>query len=180
MLMKRLSLVWVLILLSCSKGPAIDIDVEIGSEQTENPIIKLNNLFKAGGSSGIYFRFEPYTCPPVPPDNSDTSLSHVGDLEFPVQSGLKINGGYTPSQATYSIPVGNLNKNVYYRVKMVAYDSSNTVIYKGDADCPISLGIPGANHATICFGEGDVTPVHICGGMTPFAQCPGILQGICP
>jgi len=160
---KFLLITGILTWVGCTNSNSVDITVQIGSNQTQNPIIAIHNGLGTA-NSGIFFVFEQLNCPPSSP--SDVNVS-VPKIQYP-NSG----GGDSPTQSSYAIPASLLNHSQYYRVTMVSYNNASTPLYEGFSDCPINLSVGGANHATICFGAVGTPP--LCAGTTPFASCAGV------
>jgi hypothetical protein len=161
-------------LFGCGSGNSdqLELDVQIASNQTNNPFAVLAPAFQSGQSRGIFFRLDAMSANPVGINNT------TGEpiVEPSLSSGL----GFDPASEFFSLPSELLAPGQLYRLQMYALNSEGATTHVGTADCPIGQNIStDITPIVICFGlAGGQEP--LCGGTTPFGCCPGIDAVACP
>src|SRR5262245_39538610 len=96
---------WILLLfLSCTSN-TVDLTIQIGADQTGNPLLDVQDGLDALPSptnTGLYFAFREMVCPP--PAISSTVIGPA-----PIYYPDKLTtGGWSPTQSSYTIPTSIL------------------------------------------------------------------------
>ena len=154
-------------LFQCGKQDNISIKVDISSSQVgTNPLRAIAEDKKKNVSRGIFFQFHTMNCPPL--NINDVVNSNQPSFSFPnLEAGEE---GVDPLKDSYTIPTSDLNKNIYYRVTMIAVTKDNRTTHQGTGDCPFHIGLEKRNRTKICFGDASLS--ISCPGTTSFDSCP--------
>jgi hypothetical protein len=172
--MRRMMFVLLSIISGCS-GSALSIDIDIGTNQSVNPLLDVEEKRDAGLNAGIRFVFDPLECTcnsttgncgPLSIDDVDATAKRV---TYPSTSGP----GMSATKETYEIDSNLLFKKKFYRVTMIAQDTiSGQVTHSGKGDCPVNVSLGSLNRTTICFGVYDPNNPPVCTETRSFGSCP--------
>ncbi|MCB1198309.1 MAG: hypothetical protein KDK51_08035 [Deltaproteobacteria bacterium] len=154
--------------MGCAQEAAFEVDVVIAANQTSNPILDISAAFQAGQSRGVYFLLDALSTNPTGINDTLGEVTSIPELTTT---------GRDPAQNSFSIDPALLSQGVFYRLRMVAFDSNGTQTHVGTSDCPIFLGLS-SQEVKICFGT-SVGNVPACGGLTSFACCEGMSHLTC-
>ncbi len=158
---------FLILIAACSESPDLTVEISLAANQTNNPLIQIDNDLKSGASSGIYFQLDQLHCPPA---NIDDVVSGGSVVKVPNPDAGE--GGSAPLTDQFNIQSNLLLDRTFYRVMM--YERYEGVLrYKGVGDCPVNLALGESNKSTICFGLAGSTPV--CPDLTAqWSNCPGV------
>jgi hypothetical protein len=153
---------------SCGSGGVVSLDIVLASNATQNPLIKISQDMSVGLSAGVFFKLDELKTAPVSINDLATNGNTYSEPD--------LNGGVGDDPLTdeFKVSTSSLNPTSFYRIQMMARNSTGTTTHIGVGDCPIKVSLKDANRVKICFGKNDSSNPPLCPGLTAFSLCPGL------